>query len=479
MRRGHFSLNDLPAWSTLNCVNFLDVAVANIDGRGNGLIAKKDLINPESDSEPLTLLTIPKELILSAEGVEEYAKENKNFRQLLDTAGRQSARGDILLFLLYQLVLSSPDYQGGLGPSTPWTQYLSLLPSHVPTPTTWTELELSCLKGTSLESAVAAKLTVLTKEFDDLRENLAALSHWNEILSIDESITIRDWILLDALYRSRSLGLPKSGESMVPCLDLVNHSSRANAYFDENSEGEVVLYLRKGCVAPVGSEITIDYGQEKSPAEMLFSYGFIDPNSAARSITLLLEPLEDDPLAIPKLHAFGTPPKLKLEEDESGVPHWTAPFVYLMCLNEEDGLRFRVLQETDGSRHLKVFWQDIDITDVSNTMKDLIRDHELHQIFELRAVTVIMGIIQQQLEQLISTQNGDSVVELASTEVYQAISQLRSLETSILQKSIQVLDEQRDQLLRDDTVVQYLTMMGSDQNDPGTDAAADEEEDFS
>lgn len=89
MRRGHFSLNDLPAWSTLNCVNFLDVAVANIDGRGNGLIAKKDLINPESDSEPLTLLTIPKELILSAEGVEEYAKENKNFRQLLDTAGRQ------------------------------------------------------------------------------------------------------------------------------------------------------------------------------------------------------------------------------------------------------------------------------------------------------------------------------------------------------------------------------------------------------
>ncbi|KAF3058672.1 SET domain-containing protein 8 [Daldinia childiae] len=416
MRRGHFSLNELPAWSTLNGVNFLDVIVASINGRGNGLVAKKDLISQESDSEPLTLLTIPKELVLSAEGVEEYAKENKYFRQLLDTAGRQSA--------------------------------------------------------------VAAKLTVLTKEFDDLRENMATLPYWNDILSIDESITIRDWILLDALYRSRSLGLPKSGESMVPCLDLVNHSSQATAYFDENSEDEVVLYLRKGGLVPAGSEITIDYGQEKSPAEMLFSYGFIDPNSAARSITLPLEPLEDDPLAIPKLHAFGTPPKLKLEEDESGVPHWTAPFVYLMCLNEEDGLRFRVLQETDGSRHLKIFWQNIDVTDVSNTMKDLIQDHELRQIFELRAVTVIMGIIQQQLEQLISAQNGDSVAGRASTKVYQAISQLRSLETSILQKSIQALDEQRDQLLRDDTVVEYLTMMGSDQNDPGAEAATDEE-DFS
>ncbi|KAF3058671.1 SET domain-containing protein 8 [Daldinia childiae] len=478
MRRGHFSLNELPAWSTLNGVNFLDVIVASINGRGNGLVAKKDLISQESDSEPLTLLTIPKELVLSAEGVEEYAKENKYFRQLLDTAGRQSARGDILLFLLYQLVLSSPDYQAGLGPSTPWTQYFSLLPSHVSTPTMWSELELSYLKGTSLDSAVAAKLTVLTKEFDDLRENMATLPYWNDILSIDESITIRDWILLDALYRSRSLGLPKSGESMVPCLDLVNHSSQATAYFDENSEDEVVLYLRKGGLVPAGSEITIDYGQEKSPAEMLFSYGFIDPNSAARSITLPLEPLEDDPLAIPKLHAFGTPPKLKLEEDESGVPHWTAPFVYLMCLNEEDGLRFRVLQETDGSRHLKIFWQNIDVTDVSNTMKDLIQDHELRQIFELRAVTVIMGIIQQQLEQLISAQNGDSVAGRASTKVYQAISQLRSLETSILQKSIQALDEQRDQLLRDDTVVEYLTMMGSDQNDPGAEAATDEE-DFS
>ncbi|KAI0108303.1 SET domain-containing protein [Daldinia grandis] len=478
MRRGHFSLDDLPAWSTLNGVAFLNVAVANIDGRGNGLVAKKDLISQEGDSEPLALLKIPKELILSAEGVEEYAKENKYFRQLLDTASRQSARGDILLFLLYQLVLSSPDYEGGLGPSTPWTQYFSLLPSYVPTPTMWTELELSYLKGTSLESAVAAKLAVLTKEFDDLRENLATLPHWNEILSIDESITIRDWILLDALYRSRSLGLPKSGESMVPCLDLVNHSSQATAYFDENSDGEVVLYLRKGNVAPVGSEITIDYGQEKSPAEMLFSYGFIDPNSAARSITLLLEPLEDDPLAIPKLHAFGTSPKLKLEEDEDGVPRWTAPFVYLMCLNEEDGLRFRVLQKTDGSRHLKIFWQDIDITDVSNTMKDLIHDHELHQIFELRAVTVIMGIVQQQLEQLISTQSGDSVVGVASTEIYQAIFQLRSFETGILQNSIEVLDEQRDQLLRDDTVVDYLTMMGSGQNDAGAEAAPDEE-DFS
>lgn len=121
---------------------------------------------------------------------------------------------------------------------------------------------------------------------------------------------------------------------MVPCLDLVNHSSQATAYFEENEKGEVVLYLRKGCAVTRGEEITIDYGQDKSPAEMLFSYGFIDQSSTT-SLVLPLLPLDDDPLATAKLHAFGTPPKLELAKDENDIPHWTAPFVYLMCLNEE------------------------------------------------------------------------------------------------------------------------------------------------
>lgn len=89
MRRGLFSLSDLPAWCVLNDVNFVDVKVANISGRGYGLIAEKELVNENDNSESLTLLTVPKELILSAEGVEEYAKESKDFRQLLDAAGRQ------------------------------------------------------------------------------------------------------------------------------------------------------------------------------------------------------------------------------------------------------------------------------------------------------------------------------------------------------------------------------------------------------
>ncbi|KAI1763942.1 SET domain-containing protein [Hypoxylon sp. FL1150] len=473
MRRGPFSLSDLPAWCVLNDVSFTDVKVADISGRGYGLVAEKDLANGDDDPK---LLTVPKELVLSSQGVEEYAKESKDFRRLLEIAGHQSTRGDILLFLLVQLVLSSPDYEGGCGPSTPWTQYFCLLPEEIPTPTMWNEAEFSLLRGTSLEPAVSAKLTTLTKEFDDLRTRVAELPSWNELLSIDETITFRDWTLLDALYRSRSLGLPKSGESMVPCLDLVNHSSQATAYFEENDESEVVLHLRKGCKAVCGDEINIDYGHDKSPAEMLFSYGFIDPESTIRSLTLPLEPLDDDPLAAAKLHAFGSSPKLRLEEDESGVLHWTAPFVYLMCLNEEDGLEFRVLQETDGSRHLTMFWQEVDITSEPSTIKDLLQSHELHKIFELRAKMVVLNIVQQKLEELTDVE--EHILGPVRTEIRQAASYLRSLEKGILENSLQVLNEQASQLLQDETVVGYLQAMTPDENDISAEAAANED-DFS
>lgn len=87
MRRGHFPLSNLPAFCILHNITFAGVDVADIHGRGFGLVAEKDLDN-ENDQLP-ALLTIPRELILSATGVEEYAKENKDFRQLLDVAGRQ------------------------------------------------------------------------------------------------------------------------------------------------------------------------------------------------------------------------------------------------------------------------------------------------------------------------------------------------------------------------------------------------------
>jgi hypothetical protein len=229
---------------------------------------------------------------------------------------------------------------------------------------------------------------------------------------------------------------------MVPCLDLVNHSREASAYFEENKKDEVTLLLRSGTTVPAGHEVTIDYGQGKSAAEMLFSYGFIDPEIPARRLVLPVEPMDDDPLAKAKLHVFGSSPTLEIEDSDDGIVKWSAPFVYLMCLNEEDGLQFGLLQENDGSRDLRLYWQDEDVTGKSDTFEALVGGHDLSPIFKLRAVTVVLEQVQQQITVLESHNDADDIPGVARAEVLQTAFQLRDAERDLLVRALQTLEDQ-------------------------------------
>lgn len=331
----------------------------------------------------------------------------------------------MLLFLLIQTVLASRPSHADVGLSNPWTEYLKFLPETVLVPTLWTEDERVLLQGTSLEAAVNAKISALDAEFELVREKSSDIIAWNDLLWIENvSVSFTDWIRLDALYRSRCLELPRSGESMVPCIDMINHSAAPSAYYDENTKDEVVLLPRPGVGISKDDEITITYGDAKSAAEMLFSYGFIDPASSADSLVLPLSPFPDDPLAKAKLVAFGEPPKIHVArqgrqegEEEGGAStntntsptnkngpvNWTSPFAHLMCVNEEDGLEFRVLQQNDGARQLRVFWQEEDVTDRAGDFETLVRTHPLAAVLRLRVVTVVQGALQAQLERLAST----------------------------------------------------------------------------
>lgn len=239
---------------------------------------------------------------------------------------------------------------------------------------------------------------------------------------------------------------------MVPVLDMVNHSSNANAYFDE-VDGEVRLLIRKGCSikAPTsgdpevadGDEITINYGQGKSAAEMMFSYGFVEQDAPARSLVLPLESMDDDPLAKAKLHVFGSPPTLTIEDAENGIPTWRASFVHLMCLNEDDGIDFRVLQSVDGSRQLKLFWQDEDVTDKTGQFESLIAGHDLEPIFHLRAITVIHSQIAGHIEALETPV--DHPTEYDDPRFHFSLEStlhLRAVELDLMQRSLSALEEQ-------------------------------------
>lgn len=232
---------------------------------------------------------------------------------------------------------------------------------------------------------------------------------------------------------------------MVPCIDMANHSSTPNAYYDENQKEEVVLLLRPKCQVSKSDEITITYGDQKSAAEMLFSYGFIDPESTTDSLVLPIEPFPDDPLAKAKLHIFQGAPAVHIRRTGDTVI-WESPFAYLKCVNEEDGLEFRLLQDTTGNQQLRVFWQDVDVTDSASSFESLTEAHELRAIFQLRVVTVIEELLGTHLERMRIGSSLESALsqgpDLIRDDCFKQANLLREIETKILHLALENLEEQ-------------------------------------
>ncbi|KAK4236276.1 hypothetical protein C8A03DRAFT_35843 [Achaetomium macrosporum] len=472
-------IEDLPAWAHLNGVSFNKIKVTSTEGKGYGVVSETDLSTVDTSPDTPALLTVPHDLVLNAAAVDEYAKEDKNFRQLLDAVGHRSGRADVLLFLLVQTALASRYGNPSVGVSNPWTKYLQFLPETVLVPTLWTEDERILLQGTSLEAAVNAKISALDAEFAVVRERSSAVACWRELLWVAGLVSFTDWIRLDALYRSRCLELPRSGECMVPCIDMINHSATPSAYYEENLRDEVVLLLRPGVSISNGDEITISYGNDKSAAEMLFSYGFIDPQLTADELVLPLSPFPDDPLAKAKLVAFGQAPQIRVARGDGGSIRWQSEFAYLMCANEEDGVEFRILQDNDGGRQLRVFWQDEDVTDRATGFETLIRSHPLAAVLQLRVVTVVQEQLQTQLERLRSRTFPDQADPMQREDCFKAALLLRQVEAKILESAIEALEKERSTLLKDRNVVAYLGLMEHAESDLAGEEAANEADDFS
>ncbi|KAG6003816.1 hypothetical protein E4U21_001671 [Claviceps maximensis] len=468
-----------PTWAHLTQVRFTGVELQDVaHGKGLGLVVAAGSGLEESPvglgERKSAVLRVPHDLVLSAEAVDAFAKVDDNFKQLLEAVGRKSTRGDILLYLVSHLAQSRS--AGGLT-TTPWTQYIRFLPRPVPVPTMWTYKERRLLTGTSLEAALSAKFATLQKEFDLLHASSETLPFWNTLFWANDTIHLEDWLLVDAWYRSRCLELPNLGTAMVPALDMVNHSSQASAFYEVDDAEDVVLLVRPGVSLSEGKEITISYGEAKSASEMLFNYGFVDLTNAGSTMTLQLYPPPDDPLARAKVHIFEGAKVIRLSfktDNETGEEGgggegegemrrctWHSPFVYLVCLNEEDGLSFRLLQDTDGSRNLRLFWQNQDVTERADDFEALIKDHKLYQVFRLRAVTVVLQTVEKQLESIQDGQS-DAELELEQTvgdsrpDCIAAAKSLQNVEKQVLTKAREALYQERDALLADEQVVAYL-----------------------
>lgn len=337
-----------------------------------------------------------------------------------------------------------------VGVSNQFTHYVQLLPSHIPLPTFWIEEERLRLRGTSLETALEAKLNSLDREFGEFRSATSSIAWcqrtWWDINT--GTLCFEDWKLIDAMYRSRALDLPGTGHSMIPCLDNANHASGENtiSLYETDLDGDAILILRDGKDLERGDEVTITYGDEKGACEMLFSYGFIEKGMAsAREMFLDLDILDDDPLKLAKKAVSNSAPGFRLF-DHCGYVSWEGPFVWLLCINEEDGLEFRLLQKNDGERELKVFWRGAEMSGLSK-IATLLKEDPKWPLFELRATVVVRDRVTRQLMNLDSSKTDvisvDGPVEEHTAIHYAA--RLRVLEETLM---LQAYDELKNKVSR-------------------------------
>ena len=348
------------------------------------------------------------------------------------------------------MTLSDPDLAtNSIGVKNPLTDYFCSLPKDIPLPTFLSAKERELLIGTSLSDALEQKLSSLEKEFELLRERTTSIGWCNKVWWDEGTgrLMFDDWLLCDALYRSRALELPRGvGDAMVPVLDMANHAAddRYNARFEVGGDGQVLLLVREGKQIRENEEVCITYGCGGA-SEMIFSYGFLEKNvQSAREMFLTLRAPEDDPLRIAKMHFAKEAPGFRIFTAPQGHVSWESAFVWWACVNEEDGLDFEVLQTIDGTRELQALWQgkELDPDDLKSTlMSDPRKD-----IFMLRATVMIQERVEKQGEDLSLSQAAFEEYSSRTPEnkefSYETIRHLRDLELDFLTSSYRALESE-------------------------------------
>lgn len=357
----------------------------------------------------------------------------------------------MLLFLVYQMTINSPDTQGhSLGLKTPFADYVKFLPKQFAAfPTFYTAEERELLVGTSLSDALDQKLASLEREFETLKAATEKVP-WCRRAWWDESsgcLNLEDWKLADAVYRSRALDLPRGASvGMVPVVDMANHASdtRYNARFEiDEDAGCVLLVVRDRRSICQGDEITIMYGSGGA-CEMAFSYGFLEERAhSAREMLLGLSIPTDDPLRVAKIQFAQEAPGVRIYVDDSDQVHWDSTFVWWACINQEDGLDFGVEQTVDGDTELKALWKGADLE--AQALQATLLQDRLRDLFILRATVMIQQRIEEQ-GLLLAASEDVFAHSLPNAQVrqsvYETAGQLRKLELELLTRAFEVLEKE-------------------------------------
>lgn len=106
----------------------------------------------------------------------------------------------------------------------------------------------------------------------------------------------------------------------------------------------------------------------------------------------------DDPLRPAKIAVNTSAPGFRLFDQDRKIT-WESDFIWLMVLNEEDGLDFKLKQTIDGEREIEAFWKDHELGGTEKLRQYLAED-DMWQVYQLRAVVLLQLRVESQLEVL-------------------------------------------------------------------------------
>jgi hypothetical protein len=160
--------------------------------------------------------------------------------------------------------------------------------------------------------------------------------------------------------------------------------------------------------------------------------------TSAKVMFLDLDIPDDDPLRPAKIYVSKVAPGFRIFEKD-GTIHWESDFIWLVVVNEEDGLDFKVRQTTDGKRDIQSFWKEQALDTVK--LREHLEQDPAWDVFRLRATVLLQNRVDVQIDTL-KESKGATRESTMRDMPWRLAERLRNLELDMLERAASTLDSE-------------------------------------